>query len=77
MFNIFLKTGKQYDAISFNNDAMALGVIEALKNMEYPEDVPVLGVDATAKGCGDKRWKDGIYCINQQANKANTQHVQP
>ena len=70
MFNIFLKTGKQYDAICCNNDAMALGVIEALEEHGInPEDVPVLGVDATAKGC--EAIKDGkmAYTVYQSASK--------
>ena len=46
------KTGKSFDAIFCNNDTMALGVIEALKEEGIdPSTVPVCGVDATADGC--------------------------
>ena len=42
----------EFDAIISNNDAMALGAIEALhaKNMD-PADYIIVGVDATVDGC--------------------------
>lgn len=58
MFDLFLQTKQKYDVVFCNNDSMALGVIEALKdNSIDPSSVPVLGVDATKDGC--KAISDG------------------
>ncbi|MFL0248994.1 substrate-binding domain-containing protein [Clostridium neuense] len=47
MFNIFLSTGKKFDCVLANNDSMALGVIESLKeNKINNQAIPVLGIDA-------------------------------
>lgn len=52
MFNIFLSTHKEFDAVICNNDEMALGVIDSLKeNKIDPSSVPVLGIDATPNAC--------------------------
>lgn len=52
MFNVFLSTNKEFDVVICNNDEMALGVIDALKeNKIDPASVPVLGIDATTDGC--------------------------
>lgn len=47
----FLGTGKAYDAVSANNDEMAIGAILAMKskNVDFAK-VPVVGVDATKDG---------------------------
>lgn len=51
IFNVFLSTGKSYDCVIANNDEMALGVIDSLKeNNIDPSLVPILGVDATKDG---------------------------
>ncbi|WP_051226516.1 substrate-binding domain-containing protein [Butyrivibrio sp. MC2013] len=51
-FKIFLKTGQDYDCVICNNDSMALGVVEAMKDMGIdPAAVPVVGIDATVDGC--------------------------
>ncbi len=52
LFALFLRTGVQADCVICNNDAMALGVLEAGRaaGMDF-DAVPVLGVDATADGC--------------------------
>lgn len=40
-----------YDCVICNNDAMALGVIEALKEAgKDPAEIPIVGVDCTADG---------------------------
>jgi len=44
----WLQSGKQIDAICANNDEMALGAIQALKNANKLSSVKVGGVDATA-----------------------------
>lgn len=44
--------GAKYDAVICNNDTMALGVVDYMKdNGISTEDIPVCGVDATADGC--------------------------
>ncbi len=47
-----LSTGTKYDCIISNNDAMALGAIEAIEqqNMD-PSEKPIVGIDATADAC--------------------------
>ncbi len=46
------KVGAKYDAVICNNDSMALGVIDWMKdNGVDPNQIPVCGVDATADGC--------------------------
>lgn len=44
----WIQSGDQIDVVCANNDEMALGAIEALKNADLLEDVLVGGVDATA-----------------------------
>jgi len=44
----WLQSGDQIDVVCANNDEMALGAIQALKNANKLEDVLVGGVDATA-----------------------------
>jgi inositol transport system substrate-binding protein len=48
---VFLSTNRQFDCVICNNDDMALGVIDALKenNMD-PSTVPIVGIDATVNG---------------------------
>lgn len=51
MFDLFLKTGQEVDAVLCNNDSMAIGIINsAEKNGIDLSSLPVLGVDATADG---------------------------
>ena len=52
LFELFLRTGAEADCVICNNDAMALGVLEAGRSagVDFSE-LPVLGVDATADGC--------------------------
>lgn len=58
MFNTFLSTKRSFDAVICNNDEMALGVIDALKeNKIDPSTIPVAGIDATPDGC--KAVSDG------------------
>ena len=50
-FSAFLESGAEYDCVICNNDAMAIGVIEALKTAgKDPGEKPIVGVDCTADG---------------------------
>lgn len=51
MITPLLSSGTQFDCIISNNDAMALGAIEAMKalNMD-PASIPIVGIDCTADG---------------------------
>lgn len=47
----FLENGAEFDCIISNNDAMALGAIQALENAGIdPASIPIVGIDATADG---------------------------
>lgn len=47
MISPLLKTTK-YDCIISNNDAMALGAVEAMQQQGLdPKSVPIVGIDAT------------------------------
>lgn len=51
-FKKFLTTGQPYDFIACNNDSMALGVIDAVSELQLDTSAfDVLGIDATADGC--------------------------
>ncbi len=46
-----LSSGLEFDCIICNNDAMALGVIEACRNYDIdPTSFPIVGIDATVDG---------------------------
>ena len=50
-FAAFLESGAEYDCVICNNDAMAIGVIEAMKAAGIdPASKPIVGVDCTADG---------------------------
>lgn len=68
MFNTFLTTNQPYDFVACNNDTMALGVIDAMKeNNISPSSVPVLGVDATTDGCASISAGDMVFTVMQPA----------
>lgn len=52
LMEVFFKTGAPVDCIVCQNDAMALGAMEACREAGVDlSQVPVLGIDATADGC--------------------------
>lgn len=52
MFNVFLSTGRKFDCVISNNDEMALGVIDSLReNKIDPSSIPITGIDATSDAC--------------------------
>ena len=46
-----LSSGLEFDCIISNNDAMAIGAIEACNDNNITIDFPIVGIDATADGC--------------------------
>lgn len=67
-FAIFMKTGQSVDAVFCNNDNMALGAIEAMK--EYDLDytsIPVCGVDAIEDGCTSIQNGEMAFTVLQDA----------
>ncbi len=68
VYEIFLKTGQQPDVVACNNDAMALGVIQACKDNNVDlKEVEVLGVDATADGCAAIEADEMKFTVLQSA----------
>lgn len=52
LFQLFLTTNQPYDCVLCNNDAMALGVIEACREAGIDDSkAMILGIDATESGC--------------------------
>ncbi|MBQ2576758.1 MAG: substrate-binding domain-containing protein, partial [Lachnospiraceae bacterium] len=69
MMDMAKKVGAKYDAVICNNDSMAVGVINWMKdNGVDPKQVPVCGVDATAEGC--QSILDGQMQFTCQQNAA-------
>lgn len=69
MLEIFFRTGQSYDCVISNNDSMALGAIEALKEHgDDLADIPVLGVDATSDGCESIKNGEMAFTVYQSAN---------
>ncbi len=65
---IFMKTGQNVQAIFCNNDTMALGVIEGMKEygLDYTK-IPVCGVDATSDGCASIIAGEMAFTVLQDA----------
>ncbi len=74
---IFMKTGQGVDAIFCNNDTMALGAIEGMKEygLDYTK-IPVTGVDATADGCASILAGEMAFTVLQDAKGQGAAAVQ-
>ena len=62
MGNILADSSKEFDCIICNNDAMALGAIEACTQANRTIDFPIVGIDATADG--RQAIKDGTLAMS-------------
>ncbi len=67
-FGIFMKTGQSVDAVICNNDTMALGAIEAMKEygLDYTK-IPVCGIDATSDACASIMAGEMSFTVLQDA----------
>lgn len=77
MFNIFLRTGKEFDCVIANNDEMALGVVDSFKeNGIDTSSIPIVGIDAIPEGC--KAVADGSmkFTVYQSAKDQSKNAVQ-
>lgn len=69
LFELFLRTGVSADCVLCNNDAMALGVMEACKESGIDcGALPILGVDATADGCAAIKNGDMAFTVYQSGS---------
>ncbi len=69
LFSIFLKTGVKADCVLCNNDSMALGVIQCMEEQGIsPNDMPVLGVDATVDGCNSIKEGKMAFTVYQSGS---------
>ena len=77
-FKIFLKTGQPYDCVICNNDSMALGIIQAMKDegIDYTK-IPVVGVDATVDGCQSILNDEMQFTAFQDAKGQGVKCVEP
>ena len=72
----FLRTGQSFDIIMCNNDSLALGVIDALREAGIdPKSVPICGVDATADGCAAIEAGDMDFTAMQNSEGQSTAAV--
>lgn len=63
-----LKQEVAFDCVICNNDAMALGVIEAMESAGMsPEDVPIVGIDYTADGAAALQAGKLYMTVDQNA----------
>lgn len=68
LFDIFLKTGQEVDCVACNNDAMALGVLDAcMANGIDPQSFDLVGVDATEAGCQEIEEGNMKFTVYQSA----------
>ena len=67
----------EYDCIIANNDAMALGAVEAMKDHNLdPSSLPIVGIDATADGCAAVKSGEMYMTVFQNANGQGAAAIQ-
>lgn len=66
MIQPLLTSGIEYDCIIANNDAMALGAVEACKDAGVDIDFPIVGIDCTKDGA--QAVADGILSMTVYQN---------
>ncbi len=76
-FTKFTDMTHNVDAVFCNNDAMALGVIDAMKEngMDYTK-IPVVGVDATAEACKSVLDGEMSFTVLQNAEKQGAKAIE-
>lgn len=69
MITPLLSSGTQFDCIISNNDAMALGAVEAMKSLGMdPSSIPIVGIDCTADGAAAVANGEMYMTVFQNAN---------
>ena len=71
-----MKTGQSVDAIFCNNDTMALGAIEGMKQygLDYTK-IPVCGIDATSDACASILAGEMQFTVLQDAKNQGASAV--
>jgi ribose transport system substrate-binding protein len=73
----WLTAGVEFDAVIANNDEMAIGAIQALKNAGVPmDDVVIAGIDATVDGLAAMEAGELDVTVFQNATKQGEVAVQ-
>lgn len=62
-----LSSGLKFDCIFANNDAMALGAVEACKQANIEINFPIIGIDCTADGAQSIKDGDMAMTVSQGA----------
>lgn len=76
-FGIFMKTGQSVDAVFCNNDTMALGAVQAMKDygLDYTS-IPVCGVDAVEDACNSIMAGEMAFTVLQDAEAQGSKAVE-
>ena len=76
-FKKFIESGKTADVVFCNNDTMALGVIDAMKEMHIDyTSIPVTGVDATPEALKSVSQNEMAFTVRQDAQMQGQKAVE-